>query len=86
MIGSHKPLISLVIAFRRVLFAVVVVVVLLGFLEYVFPYIAGVLLVEVREDEVEDVGVPVCGVALDAFFDVLGAGVLVGCCIVHVRN
>ena len=44
---------------------------LLRFSQLLLPDGVGAVGVQIREDEVEDVGIPVRGVALDAFFDVL---------------
>ena len=44
---------------------------LLRFSQLFLPDVVGGVGVQVREDEVEDVGIPARGMAVDAFFDVL---------------
>ena len=44
---------------------------LLRFSQLFLPDVVGSVGVQVREDKVEDVGIPARGVAVDAFFDVL---------------
>lgn len=62
---------------RRVFSSIIVLVCIVsliysgGLRELLFPPLVYLLVVKVRKYKVKDVRVPICGVALDAFFDIL---------------
>jgi hypothetical protein len=60
----------LLLVFALLFFSLTVALLVFG-LKFVFPELVGGVAVNVREDDLEDVGVPRNGLALDTFFDVL---------------